>query len=306
MGRLLGWDRGGDGMAVVEWFGQLVNFLGGAGPVLLGIGLLIATPYIDRLLLRRKRLSFRVLYNSKIGLGPEPLRDGTDLAVSGTPQLRQAMRLLNRMSIVVIRIRNKGSYDIAPHDFDEPLSFTFGRRVVWNARVSEASTDKVRQQLRESLCFFSTEASVVESPPARDNLLAVRRRLAERMSRWLRTSAGQPAGPDNLEPRWHGVRLEGLSLGRRQRAKLVIVLQEPDSSDGAITKDVIPAGRLKEAGLIRDEGKARRVTLPRVTGAVAAVLSLLQARFGADRSYYRMRAGGAADRRVNRIHAGDE
>ncbi|WP_127934299.1 hypothetical protein [Nonomuraea polychroma] len=64
----------------------------------------------------------------------------------GPSQLRQVARLLDRMSIVVIRIRNSGSYDIDPDDFERPLSFTFGGRLVWKARVSDASTDKLREQ----------------------------------------------------------------------------------------------------------------------------------------------------------------
>ncbi|WP_228771448.1 hypothetical protein [Actinokineospora iranica] len=104
----------------------VLDFLG-PGNLVLGIVLLIATPFVDRFLVRRKRISFRVLYNSKIGLGPEK-PDDDDGPVRG--QLATLAALLDRMSIVVIRIRNNGGYDIAPDDFDRPLSFTFGKRVV--------------------------------------------------------------------------------------------------------------------------------------------------------------------------------
>ncbi|MEO3810043.1 substrate-binding domain-containing protein [Sphaerisporangium sp. B11E5] len=256
-------------MAVLEWLARLVDFLGGAGPVLFSIALLIATPHFDRLLVRRKRLAFRVLYNSKIGLGPETLHDGGDPARSGPPQLRQVMRLLDRMSMVVIRIRNSGSYDIEPDDFDTPLSFTFGGRVVWNARVSEASTPELRARLREALRFFSTE----ENPPPRDNLLTVRQRLSERMTRWL----GAPSGQEVAEPHWHGVRIDGLTLRPGQKAKLVVVLREhgDDDKDGDVTKTVGHSGKLRDAGLIKDERMRRRFTLSRVSGALAAVLTVL-------------------------------
>jgi phosphate transport system substrate-binding protein len=135
-------------VGILEWLGQLVGFLGGAGQVLFGILALLAAPFVDRLLLRRKRISYRVLYNSKIALGPEVPHDRTDHVEAHSPQLAPVMRLLNRMNVVVIRIRNSGSYDIEPADFEEPLSFTFGGRVLWNARVSEASTLQVRKQLR--------------------------------------------------------------------------------------------------------------------------------------------------------------
>ncbi|MEU6721388.1 hypothetical protein ABZ897_58945 [Nonomuraea sp. NPDC046802] len=67
-------------MALLELLGQLVDFLGGVGPVLFGIVPLIAAPFVDRLVVRRKRISFRVLYNSKIGIGPEGLSDSSDPA----------------------------------------------------------------------------------------------------------------------------------------------------------------------------------------------------------------------------------
>ncbi|MCW2878888.1 MAG: hypothetical protein JWQ95_2988 [Sphaerisporangium sp.] len=254
-------------VAVLDWLARLVIFLGGAGPVMFSIFLLVATPFFDRLLVRRKRITFRVLYNSKIGVGPEMLHDGTDATESGPPQLRQVARLLDRMSMVVIRIRNSGSYEIDPDDFERPLSFTFGGRVVWNARVSEASTEELRAQLRESLRFFTAE----DSPPARDNLLTVRQRLTERLTRWL----APPPGQEVVEPDWHGVRIDGLSLRSGQKAKLVVVLREPGSSEGDVTKVVRHSGKLKDAGLVKDEGEKRRVTLSRVSGALAVLLTVV-------------------------------
>ncbi|MEV4177364.1 substrate-binding domain-containing protein [Nonomuraea sp. NPDC049709] len=253
-------------MVVLEPLGRLVNFLGGVGPVLFGIALLVAAPFVDRLVVRRKRLTFRVLYNSKIGVGPERL-DGADPAEAGPPQLSRVVRLLDRMSIVVIRIRNSGSYDIDPDDFDKALSFTFGGRVVWNARVSDASTPELRQRLRDSLRFFPDE-----DKPARDNLLTVRQRLSDRMARWV----GGAQNQEVAEPNWHGVRLDRLTLKRGQKAKLVVVLREagPGGVDD-ITKVVEHAGKLKDAGLIQDESKARRLTLPRVSATLVVLLTLV-------------------------------
>ncbi|NUP02166.1 MAG: hypothetical protein HOW71_10450 [Nonomuraea sp.] len=253
-------------MAVLEPLGRLVDFLGGVGPVLLSIVLLLVAPFVDRLVVRRKRLGFRVLYNSKIGVGPEGLGDGADPVEAGPPQLRRVAELLERMSIVVIRIRNSGSYDIEPEDFDRPLSFTFGGRVVWNARVSEASTAELRRRLRESLRFFPDA-----DKPARDSLVTVRQRLSGRLARWI----GSAQGAEVPEPAWHGVRLDGLRLRRGQMAKLVVVLREDGPGHGEITKVVERAGKLRDAGMIKDEGKTRRLTLPRVSIALVVALSSL-------------------------------
>jgi phosphate transport system substrate-binding protein len=264
-------------VAVLEMLGRLVSFLGGAGPVLFGIVALVAAPFVDRLVIRRKRIGYRVLYNSKLGLGPEMLHRGDDSVGIGSPQLRQIMRVLDRMSIVVIRISNSGSYDIEPGDFEEPLSFTFGGRVVWNARISGASTEQLRRQLRESLRFFPTQALATASPAARDNLVAVRGRLTERMMRWLGPPPARTLEPEqgSLEPRWHGVRMDGLSLGRRQTAKLVVVLREPANNRGELTKEVRMAGKLKDAGLIEDDARKRLVNLPRLTVATAGLLTVV-------------------------------
>lgn len=258
-------------MAVLELLRRLVEFLGGVGPVLFGIVLLLVAPYVDRLLVRRKRVSFRVLYNSKIGLSAD-LDDDADPFEAGPPQLRKVAQTLSRMSIVVIRVRNSGSYDIDPDDFERPLSFTFGGRLVWNARVSDASTPELRRQLRANVRFFRDE-----DKPAKEDLFTVRRRFSDRMARLLGSAPEQ----DVREPEWHGVRLDGLRLKRGEKAKLVVVLREPESGraqsaeGGELTKAVEHGGKLKDAGIIRDDRQSRRVTLPRVSAALVVALSAL-------------------------------
>ncbi|GAA3035797.1 PstS family phosphate ABC transporter substrate-binding protein [Actinokineospora globicatena] len=256
----------------------VLDFLG-AGNLVLGIVLLVATPFVDRFLIRRKRVSFRVHYNSKIGLGPEKLTDET----SDSGQLTRLTRLLDRLSIVVIRIRNTGGYDIDPDDFDRPLTFTFGERVVWNARISEAGSAEVREKLRAGLRFFRTDGTDSANgtngqvgPPVadeRDSLRTVRDKMAQRMVRWIGGQAPAPKEPE-AEPRWHGVRLETLALKRKQKIKLVVVLEEPEDHPGGETsKEITATGKLADNGIIKDEKRQRRFTLPRLTGALALVLT---------------------------------
>ncbi|TQM83429.1 ABC-type phosphate transport system substrate-binding protein [Saccharothrix saharensis] len=248
-----------------------LDFLGGPGPVLLAIGLLFATPVIDRLFVRRKRLGFRVLYNSKIGLGPERLHDGTE---PNSPQLRELVRVLDRMSIVVVRVRNTGSYDIDAEDFDKPLTFTFGDRVVWNARVSEAGSEEMKAEIRRSLQFFGSDSGSgagAEVGPAKASLPTVRERMAQRVARW--GGLAVPVEPPG-EPVWHGVRLEKLVLRRKQKFKLLVVLREPDTNrDGELGKDVKVVGSLGGTGIVHDERPERLVTLSRLTGGLAALLA---------------------------------
>ncbi|GLZ36495.1 substrate-binding domain-containing protein [Actinokineospora sp. NBRC 105648] len=253
-----------------ETLRAVLDFLG-PGNLVLGIVLLVATPFVDRFLIRRKRISYRVHYNSKIGLGPEKLHD--DGPGAGPRQLASMSRLLDRMSIVVIRIRNTGGYDISADDFDKPLSFTFGKRVVWNARISEAGSDEIREQLRAGLRFFRNGTDPAPGNGERDNLLTVREKLSQRMVRWIGGQAPAPQEPET-EPRWHGVRLDGLSLKRKQKFKLVVVLEEPaDTPEGETSKEIESTGKLGDNGIIKDEKRQRRVTLPRLTGALALVLT---------------------------------
>ncbi|HWO60771.1 MAG TPA: substrate-binding domain-containing protein [Umezawaea sp.] len=254
-------------MVVLRALQSVLDFLG-PGNVVLGIVLLIATPFVDRFLIRRKRITYRVLYNSKIGLGLEKLHDGTEPAKAGQRQLHQVAELLDRMSIVVIRIRNTGGYDIDADDFDRPLSFTFGRRVVWNARVSEASTEEIRARIRAGLRFFGP-SDTARDPVDRDSLRTVRERLPLWMARWVGTAQSPTL---DVEQHWHGVRVEDLALRRKQKFKLVVILREPD--DSGVTKDIEAAGKLKDNGLLKDEKRERLVTLPRVTGALAGLLTV--------------------------------
>jgi ABC-type phosphate transport system substrate-binding protein len=254
----------------VERVRSVLDFLGAGNLVLAIIGLL-ATPFVDRLLIRRKRLSFRVLYNSKIGLEVERLHDPDEPGEPTPPQLRRVAQLLDRMSIVVIRIRNTGSYDIGPDDFERPLSFTFGRRIVWNARVSETASPADRERLRSGLRFFRTDTPSVSAPA--DNLRTVRDRFVQRMGRWVGAPSATVA--EEAEPVWHGVELGRLALRRRERFKLVVVLREPDGGNGELTKDYSYAGKLRDNGLIKRDGEERRLSLQQITGGLAGVLTVL-------------------------------
>jgi phosphate transport system substrate-binding protein len=141
------------------------------------------------------------------------------------------------------------------------------------------------ERIRNGLRFFRNDADPPASgqhdngltelgrPTDRDNLRTVRDRLAHRISRLV----GGPttAEPEDIsEPTWHGVRLDRLSLRRRQKFKLVVVLREPGSGND-ISKEYGYSGKLRDNGLIKNESEERRITLPRVTGALAGLLTVL-------------------------------
>jgi phosphate transport system substrate-binding protein len=242
---------------------SIVTFFGGAGPIIVAIVGLFATPYVDQLLIRRERLNYRVLYNSKIGVVPEDLFPPGDKAQPATTPLEEFESSLRRMSMVVIRIRNTGSSVITHRDFREPLSFTFGRRVIWNARIDDATDDGLRDEVRAGLDFF-TENDQGEVRESVVNLNELRDQLRARLR-----------GDEKKKPGFRTVRFHTLRLRPGQKFKLVVVLLEPDGGDGVISDEVDRDGKLADRGVIRDEKVVRRVTLSRVTAGLAGVLTVL-------------------------------
>ena len=237
-----------------------------SGSLVLGLAALVAmaAPFVDRYFIRRRRLAFRVLYNSKIGLSPIDLHDGENGSAQADPQLVRTAQLLSRMSVVVIRVRNTGGFDIAPEDFEIPLSFTFGSRIVWDARVSDATDDGLRQHVRDGLEFFTRETTAPQ-PVESAKLSRVRAWLPKRL-------AGLAETPTLEAPEWHGVRFARLSLKRKEKFKLVVVLRESEGHDGEISKEIEHHARLA-AGRIKDDRKQRRITWPVVTTAVGVLLT---------------------------------
>ncbi len=238
----------------------------GIVPIAVIAGATILAPIIDRYVIRRRRIIYRELYNSKIGLSPITLSEPGNGATQADPELVRTAQLLEPLSVVVIRIRNTGSFDIGPADWEHPLQFTFGNRVVWDARVSEAR-DGLRDVVRNGLEFFTHDQPTPEPGTAR--LSGVRALLPQRLSDFLR----QPDAPPVQTPQWHGVRLGQLSLKRREKFKLVVVLREPDGwQGGSLSKELDVTGRLS-GGRIKDERKQRWLSWPVVTVAIGVLLT---------------------------------
>lgn len=255
--------------------GQLMQslpeiLLSGEGSLVLGVAALLAilSPLVQRYVASRKRVYFRVQSDSKIGLDVD-LHAAEDGNGHADEQLIAIAELVGRLSFVVIRIRNTGG-DITLHDLDEPVEFTFRGRVIWNARISDPSERAHRQDLVDSLEFFSTDpasAAPAELPKVRGSLLP-------RIREILRTTTATgppPPPPQPPPPQWHGIRLKrDLALAAKEKFKLVVVLREPASNPtGDLTKGVDgPSGKR-----IKDERTVRRATWPLVTAGFGVLLA---------------------------------
>lgn len=209
----------------------------------------VGSPFLDRFVLRRKRIQYQVVYNSKIGLDTVFLEHDEDEEPTPprTHPLGRLVHELERLSLMIIRIRNVGSADVDASDIQPALSLAFGNRIIWNARVSEASTDKLRTHIRENLQFFThvgwpttseVNALLDKTNTGYDyqNLSVVRRWLVRRLAKTL-TQGPDASPPTEAEPQWHGVRLANLWLKRQQSFILMVVLREAVDGATEISKD---------------------------------------------------------------------
>ena len=227
---------------------------------------LIAAPLVQRWIAGRKRVYYRVQSDSKIGLDV-PLHDADDGDGHADEELIAVANVVNRLSFVVIRIRNTGG-DVELRDLGEPIEFTFRGRVIWNARISDPNIPKHREELVDALEFFShDEPQEHFSVP----LPKVRKELRSRWREFLQPAPppGIPAAPP--PPVWHGIRLRRtLSLAAKEKFKIVVVLREPTPTTADRTKGVDgPTGQRR----IRDERTVRRARWPLVTAGVGVLLA---------------------------------
>lgn len=259
--------------SVVDVLGSNQGIITMTLAALVGLG----SPILDRLVIRRKRVQYQVVYNSKIGLSPvflEPDGDRRPTPAHMNPELTHLAHQLEKLSVMIIRIRNAGSADIEEPDIQPPLSVTFGNRIVWDARISEASDDQLRQHIRENLQFFTNPDAVRTEPqrPADDfrSLGVVRRWLARRLADAVTPEAGdQQAEP---EPQWHGVRLANLWMRRKQSFILVVVLHEAESHAAAISKEYEVTGGHGNGRTIIDQRKQGWFRWPVVATAIGVIL----------------------------------
>jgi ABC-type phosphate transport system substrate-binding protein len=256
--------------------------LSGEGTVILGIAAVVAilSPVVQRYVANRKRVLYRVQHDSKIGLSFD-LHDVNDADEHAHEELIDIARLVDQLTIVVIRIRNSGG-DVSLADLDGPVEFTFGAREIWNARISDPSEPTHREALVASLEFTpaggpQTTNGGQPKPTVPTTLPNVRGTLPQRILKAIRSSPTEPAPvpdpePEPPPPAPTGILLKAtLSLQAKEKFKLVVVLHEPPGNpSGELTKGVTgPAGKKR----IKDERTVRRATWPLVTAALGVLVA---------------------------------
>lgn len=273
-------------MALTETMHSVVDILGSSqGLITMAIaaGVGIGSPFMDRLVIRRKRVQYQVLYNSKIGLTPDSFEPAEkNHSEKAHPELKGLVEQLDKLSVMMIRVRNVGSSDIEVGDINPPLTVTFDSREVWDARVSEASESALREQILEKLKFpdatengsapLKSDEPVVVVQVKRRDLRTLRRLLTGR----LEDALTEPSAPvkDDTEPEpWRSVQLDDLWLRRKQSFILVLVLHEANKDAKGITKDDFEiSGGHHNGRTIIEPKPQRRFTWPVVTTAIGVIL----------------------------------
>lgn len=266
---------------------SIVDVLGsGPGIITMAVAAvaLITSPFLDRWVLRRRRIQYQVLYNSKIGLDTvfQEHDEDEESELAPSHPLGRLVHELERLSVMLIQIRNVGSAVIEESDIQPALSVTFGNRIIWNARVSEASTSELRAHIRANLEFFThsgwpTQGEVnalldkTNTGYEYRNLLVVRRWLVRRLAKAL-TEGPAPVAAAEPEPRWHGLRLAKLRLHRQQSFILMVVLREAAENATEISKDYRFTGGSANRKTVIQERRQSWIRWPVVTTSIGVVL----------------------------------
>lgn len=102
---------------------------------------------VDRYILRRKRLVYRVQVDAQIGVYPGV--DKTQRMVD--VEVRHQGVVVADPSIVLLRLDNAGGMDIDPHDMHEKVSFAFPDRTIVGLRVTEAQPNSLGEMLQRRM-----------------------------------------------------------------------------------------------------------------------------------------------------------
>jgi phosphate transport system substrate-binding protein len=211
-------------MKVSDWDGGTI--LAAAGLVLtLGLWL------VDRYVVRRRRLSYRVHWDRSVTFGSAH-------AQSMGLKINHRGAVVDQPSIVLLRVRNVGSSDIAPQDFSEQLEFSFGGRRIVHYEVQDSDVPELHQK--------QVQASGAPRPDVVD----------------LRTK-DQRMFPEGT------LKLPRITMARSSRFKLLLLLAgEPDPMLAKVSADTSISGR----NIDMEKRPGTRSPRSLAFGAVALVL----------------------------------
>ncbi|MBL7497341.1 substrate-binding domain-containing protein [Frankia sp. CNm7] len=99
---------------------------------------------LNRYVGQRRRVTYRVHLNTKIGVTPQPVAGMVDLEV------RRAGAVVPDGSLALLRVKNAGRQDVTRADVASPLTITFPGRTVVGVEVIEPSPPVLRDMILRS------------------------------------------------------------------------------------------------------------------------------------------------------------
>ncbi|MEV0284664.1 MULTISPECIES: substrate-binding domain-containing protein [unclassified Kribbella] len=102
---------------------------------------------VDRYVLRRKRLVYRVQVDAPIGVYPSTDKAHRMVDV----EVRHQGAVVENPSIVLLRLDNAGGMDIDPHDMHEKVSFAFPDRKIVGLKVTESKPKSLGEMLQRRI-----------------------------------------------------------------------------------------------------------------------------------------------------------
>ncbi len=221
-------------------------------------GLFLALSYF----LKRKRLSWREGYNSKIGLIPE--------SAGRSPLIESFLATLENVSVLVIRMRNTSRSTITVEDYHGPLRFTFKNRFIIDFRVSKPLPDDIRKRVDEEAYVSRPIDDFGDPPKDTINQLTLRKTLTEALS----ASPNQDPFTSEEKDARRQLTLPKLELKPKDEFTIAIDLRESTLSSGLESTDKQYACKceLRSGKLVDQSTRSKRVTVTQILTVLCILL----------------------------------
>lgn len=233
----------------------------GVAPLLVGF-LLNGLALVLSNFLKRKRLSWRERYNSKIGLVPE--------LVERNPKIESFLATLENISVLIIRISNTGRSTVTKEDYHEPLRFAFKNRFILDFRVSNPRPVDIRDTVEKG-AYVSRTIGDFGNPP--DNK-TYQQTLREALSGPLSSPSNEDPFTNEEKDARRQLTIPAIELKPRDEFTIVIDLRESIVSPGleSTDKEYTCSGKLRSGKLVDQNARNKRVTLTQILAAPCLVL----------------------------------
>ncbi|MFF7209189.1 substrate-binding domain-containing protein [Streptomyces sp. NPDC008238] len=249
---------------IADFFGGLSDGQMWAGAVVCAVSASVVAFWLDRYQGWR-RISWSEVYNGPIN------KHINNQPPPGMWEIHWQGQQISEGSLVILEVRNSGVQTLEPEHFPGPLTFTFAGRKVVHFKVRDAN-ETLETALRPRVPVQSAPVPADTSPAAAhpagaDSGPAVRQSAAE----------------DAL-PRTDTITLPLFTLNRRDRFRLLVLLEDSRNGSTAKPPKITAGGKVRGGRIKRTAGRARRRWAAGIVVMLVAALSLGAGTYANNRS----------------------